>query len=310
LAAGSDFRGVTNELAKGSATGTTAASVLISTNSGASWTQVSGMPTNVSWTCAASSADGRKLAVAAELGGIYVSTNAGATWNLSPAPNKRWNSIAYSTDGTRLVALAATGGAFSQDMPAKGYQYTADEMGFAPAEETDMISVAVKGGIYISGDSGRTWTRTSAPQDLWWWSVACSADGSKLVATTTVTATNVIEARTTPDDRTSIAFSQSLTRGGSIYVSTNAGTSWEVTSAPSRHWVSLTASADASTLVAAAKSDSLAAPQGVICISRDAGITWATISTPGVDWNCVSVSADGSRIFVGCKSGGIRIIAR
>lgn len=310
LAAGSALGNVTSGSGTGTATGVTSTRIYTSTNSGASWTQASGTPTNVSWTCAASSADGRKLAVAAELGGIYVSTNAGATWHLSRAPNKRWNSISASLDGNRMVALAATGGTFSQDMPAKGQLYTADEMNLAPGDETNLVAVAVKGGIYISGDSGLTWTRTSAPQDLWWWSVACSEDGSKMVATTTITATNIMESRTNPDGTTSFAFSQSITGGGSIYVSTNAGASWEMTSAPNRHWVSLAASADGSTLVAAAKSVLPAAPSGLICVSRDGGVTWTTTNAPGANWNCVAVSADGNKIFAGMNSGGIKIIAR
>lgn len=308
LAAGSDFGGLTN--GSGTATGATSARIYTSTNSGASWAQASRMPTNVSWTCAAASADGQKLVVAAELGGIYVSTNAGTTWNLSSAPNRRWNSVASSADGNRLVALAATGGAFTRDMSATGNLYTTDETGFAPGDETNLLYVTVKGGIYISGDAGLTWTRTSAPQDLWWWSIACSEDGNNIVATTTITGTNMINSQTNPDGTTSVAISHSLTGGGSIYSSTNAGASWMVTSAPSIHWVCLTASADASTLVAAGGSTSPAASTSVICISRDVGVTWTTTSAPGANWNCVAVSADGNKIFAGMNSGGIKLFER
>ncbi len=38
------------------------------------------------------------------------------------------------------------------------------------------------GLIYISLDSGATWTRANAPGDAWWLNAAASADGSKLVA--------------------------------------------------------------------------------------------------------------------------------
>jgi photosystem II stability/assembly factor-like uncharacterized protein len=144
LAAGSDYQYFTN----GSTVyilGTTAW-IYTSTNSGASWTRASNMPIDVSWTSAASSADGSKLAVAATSGAIYTSANSGSTWTLRSTPNKQWNSIASSADGTRLVA------------------------------------VAVRGGIYTSANSGVTWTPTGAPSDLWWWAVASSADGRRLVA--------------------------------------------------------------------------------------------------------------------------------
>lgn len=144
LAAGSDYQYLTN----GSTIYTlaTTAWIYTSTNSGASWTRASSMPINVSWTSAASSADGSKLAVAATSGAIYTSADSGSTWTLRSTPNKQWNSIASSADGTRLVA------------------------------------VAVKGGIYTSANSGVNWTPTDAPSDLWWWAVASSADGRRLVA--------------------------------------------------------------------------------------------------------------------------------
>ena len=78
---------VTSGSGTGTATGVTSARIYTSTNSGASWTQASGTPTNVSWTCAASSADGRKLAVAAEL-----------------APKVRVNCVAPSLLDTKMAA--------------------------------------------------------------------------------------------------------------------------------------------------------------------------------------------------------------
>jgi hypothetical protein len=143
LALGRDYMFVTNGV--DIYTIVTTSRIYTSSNSGANWMNVAGVPTNASWTSAASSADGVKLA-ASSTSSIYTSTNAGGTWILRGAPNKQWNSIASSADGTRLVA------------------------------------VAVKGGIFTSVDSGATWIPTSAPTDLWWWSVGSSADGVKLVA--------------------------------------------------------------------------------------------------------------------------------
>jgi photosystem II stability/assembly factor-like uncharacterized protein len=243
LAVGSDYQYLTNGL--DIFTIATTSRVYTSANSGTDWTQGSGTPTNVTWTAAASSADGNQLVVGASSGAIYTSTNAGSNWILRSTPIKQWNSIASSADGTRLVA------------------------------------VAVKGGIFTSVDLGATWRPASVPSDLWWWDVASSADGGSLVAVS--------------------KYNAPATAAGSIYVSSNAGTNWVLTSAPINQWISVGSSADATTLVAVAV--------GVICLSRDSGATWTTTNPPSGNsfWNCVAVSADGSKLFAGISFGGIHV---
>ena len=133
---------------------------------------------------------------------------------------------------------------------------------------------------------------TSAPNDLWWSAVASSADGGKLVAA----------AKT---------FNALWTGGGSIYVSSNAGTNWVMTSAPSNHWLSVAASADATTLVAiAAAATSPLEPAGPMCISRDSGITWTMTNAPSANWNCVAVSANGNKMFAGRSFDANYLIVR
>ena len=241
LAVGSDYQYLTN----GTTVHTLATTswVYTSANAGVSWTKAHGPPANVTWTGAATSADGNKLTVASSSGAIYTSANAGVTWTLRVAPNRQWNALASSADGTRLVAVAPTG------------------------------------GIYTSANSGATWMPTDAPNGLWWWSVACSADGRRLVA-----AAN---------------FNAQATAGGPIFLSTNSGANWRLTSAPSNNWVSVSASADASTIVAVAN--------GGICLSKDAGTTWATTNPPSANsaWQCVATTADGNKVFAGVNFGGI-----
>jgi hypothetical protein len=64
-----------------------------------------------------------------------------------------WNSVASSAEGTHLVAGIGGGIATTTNV----------------------------GPVYISTDSGGTWTPTDAPSNFWA-SVASSADGNKLVA--------------------------------------------------------------------------------------------------------------------------------
>jgi len=113
----------------------------------------------LNWQSVASSADGIKLAAVANhlgLGGIYVSTNSGATWMLSNASIQTGQAIACSADGSRLVVA----GEIHTRLPAYFF-------------------------IYISTNSGTAWITNivDLPPMLYWSaSVACSADGPRIAA--------------------------------------------------------------------------------------------------------------------------------
>src|SRR5512137_1596794 len=66
-------------------------------------------------------------------------------WTQSSAPTGKWTSVASSADGTKLIA-------------------------------------AQFGGVYISNNSGITWTAVTILLAGNWLSVASSADGTKLVS--------------------------------------------------------------------------------------------------------------------------------
>ena len=89
------------------------------------------------------------------LGGrIYVSSDAGVTWQRTSAPvTPKWWRVACSADGTRI--FAAGGGL--------------------------QLGQHVTGRIYASTNSGKTWQMTDAPQQ-YWQSIATSADGAVSVA--------------------------------------------------------------------------------------------------------------------------------
>ena len=162
------------------------------------------------------------------------------------APATNWTSIASSADGTRLVAGNGT-------------------------------------GIWISTNSGNSWTQTTAPASSWV-SVASSADGSQLAAVA------------------SRAFA------GPLVLSTNAGLTWLTNNIGNQVWASIVSSGDGKTLVATVKN-------GPIYCSADSGVTWsqgmvsnstggATFTAP---WQSLAASADGKFFVVinAFTSGGI-----
>jgi hypothetical protein len=103
-----------------------------------------------------------------------------------------------------------------------------------------------------------------------WSAVASSADGSHLAA---------------------------AVNGGLIYISTNSGTTWFATSAPSTNWSALVMSADGSQLTAAVNG-------GLIYSSTDSGASWVAANVPVSNWRAVATSADGAEM-VAVVHGGV-----
>jgi hypothetical protein len=220
---------------------------LVSRDSGVTWAATSGNGGHV-----ASSADGSVLAVGD--GEILLSTNSGTSWSFmfgEPFGGPLVPAIACSADGLRLAALVAwmyqyilvwtnvtdltpseAPVAFSYSANAlfdpgsvasssDGRTLVAIGNGYAPGSNT------ASGVAYVSTNSGAAWATTSLCNSTWTtlWSVACSADGSKMVA---------------------------AIPGDTFYASTNCGANWDPLIAPSNSWSAVASSADGGRLVAVA----------------------------------------------------------
>src|SRR5450631_1808892 len=86
----------------------------------------------------------------------------------------------------------------------------------------------------VSPTFAQDWTQTSAPNDNFT-SIACSADGVKLVAVSYNTGVN----------------GYYIFDYGEIYTSTNSGNTWNLTTSGQGGWKSVASSADGTRLVAA-----------------------------------------------------------
>ncbi len=125
--------------------------------------------------------------------------------------------------------------------------------------------------IAVSGPSAlcaQEWTPTSAPVADWQ-AVASSADGGKLVA---------------------------AAWGGSVYTSTNSGTTWNVTGLSSSSSFGVGSSADGTKLVAASWG-------GRVYSSTNSGSDWQTTSLPVAPWRSVGSSADGNKLVAVAYDG-------
>ncbi|MDB6022469.1 MAG: hypothetical protein JWQ04_2326 [Pedosphaera sp.] len=126
-------------------------------------------------------------------------------------------------------------------------------------------------GILMATHSlpAQNWMLTTAP-NFNWKGIACSADGTKLVA---------------------VMGGQGATVG-SIFISTNSGATWKITGAPTLRWECVTSSADGTKLAAGASG-----VNGTIYTSADSGTTWTNRSVPHVNWASIASSADGSKLI-------------
>jgi hypothetical protein len=122
-----------------------------------------------------------------------------------------------------------------------------------------LISLATTAQIL----NAQTWSQTGTTTNFWQ-CVACSADGSKVIAGAW---------------------------GGALYLSTNSGTTWTATTETNENWSAVASSADGTELLAAANS-------GVVCTSADSGHTWVSNSLPSVGWTGAASSADGTKLVV------------
>ncbi len=136
----------------------------------------------------------------------------------------------------------------------------------------------VLGSVFAVVDPAfaQNWTKTSAPYGQWfsWFSVASSADGTRLVAAANSTL---------------------------IYTSSDSGLTWISNSAPRWPWVSVASSADGTKLVAAANDGS----KGPIYTSPDSGATWISNNVRNLSWSSVASSADGTKLVAAANFGPV-----
>ncbi len=200
--------------------------IVISTNGGTSGSWFDGKNSGGSanlvedWNAVASSSSGSQMYAACNPGFIYNSSNYGGNWTQSGSVSADWVSIASSADGTKLIAAYTNSG----------------------------------GGIYISTNSGTSWTSVapSLPSSAFWAGVASSSDGSKLVG---------------------------VANGGGIYTSSNWGNTWQTNNTLTAHWSCVTASSAGTAL--AAGIDNTLSTSGLYGIYYGGAISQTT-STVGI----------------------------
>jgi photosystem II stability/assembly factor-like uncharacterized protein len=196
---------------------------------------------------ACAGASGWQLAQAAGQSIIGNFLSYGQTWYQSQASAEDWTSIASSSDGSKLVATT---------------------------------SAVSSGNVWVSDNSGQTWTGTTASGDASiWQAAASSADGTKLYA--------------------------AAGNGGYLYYSTNSGLSWAaVSSSATTSWSSIASSSDGSQLVGGTTAGGLYTfVGGVLATSHSLGVAVTSVASSANGTNLVAATA-GGQLYVSQNSGG------
>jgi hypothetical protein len=242
-------------------------------------------------------------------------------------------STTYTCDGAPGpgVTWVTVAGTSQQAQPNTGYiannaAQVAITLPTAPAMG-DLVEVsgAGAGGWSLLQNAGQTVITNGLPNGVvnaytnWtvraniqnWYSVASSADGSRLAAVVfggqIYISTNAGASWTARDrDRNWVAVASSSDGsklvaqeyGGQIYTSSDSGANWTAQSGSgSRNWTSVASSSDGSKLVAAVE-------VGQIYTSTDSGVNW-TAHESNRDWTAVASSSDGSKLVAVAYGGQI-----
>jgi len=164
--------------------------------------------------------------------------------------------------------------------------------------------------------AGPVWQQTSAPGPQWR-SIACSADGTKLVAiciscsslylstnsgaTWTPSSASITAATFAPHSVASSADGKILAAaGGAVYVSVDSGATWtsRLTTTGVYQLIGIAMSADGTKLVAAEQSQNYGDNLGQIYTSSDSGSNW-TLRLNGPAVGDIACSPDGTKLIAG-----------
>ena len=263
------------------------------------WKKRSPSVKNGNWTSTAMSGDAKFLAVAANGGHVYTSSDYGVTWQDRSSGkidgNFDWYSIAMSDDGKYLTAVAYIGNLYtSSDSGATWHDRSSGDIvgrkaWYSVAMSSDgkiQAAVVIGDRVYMSRDFGESWQDKSSgviDGGLLWRSIAMSGDGQFLAA--------VVEQ-------------------GLVCQSRNSGDTWEETTPANNNtinWKSIAISDDGNNLAASALKNNL---NGPVYISKDSGRKWdnkASDLNVSVDrpWYSVAMSPNGQFLATGYDSGDV-----
>jgi hypothetical protein len=296
----------------------------LSTNSGTSWTETQPAgAVNKQWYSVASDATGQKLVATINNSALYTTTNGGANWvrrYVTGTTDPKAYVVSITPDGSKIITGAdnstavkggawrsADGGATWTRLYPKGVGDTSGNWTTCAqsADGTvvifaDEFSTAAPGRVWLSKDSGTTWTEirpTGTDVSLYCVAIHMSADGMKFVV------------------QGSLNAGSEDSDAGRIWTSSDQGATW-IERQPrgniDQRWMAGAMSADGMRLLAATEPLSTGG-NSYVFLSSDGGATWTEQIISGrdaqTDFYCAACNANGTSFIVGGGDIGGRLYA-
>jgi hypothetical protein len=237
---------------------------------------------------------GNVMAAGAIPGPIAISANGGSTWSISSAPSGNWISIDMDLTGSRIVAVQYIGGMYlSNDSGASWSPVSVGSLGTASLEYES---------VTVSTDGARIATAVMRGE------IQVSADGgatwtaARLAGTPAGGASLVDEFRAI-DSSGDGSLVVAGTQNGHLYVSTDGGATFALRTvtvggaAVGDGWYRIKVSEDGNTIVLAGNYQYTSGSSGIY-VSRDRGLTWTRGFADSKPYSSITASANGDIIGV------------
>jgi photosystem II stability/assembly factor-like uncharacterized protein len=267
--------------------------IALSTNGGSTW-NLSSAP-NGNWISIDMDVTGTRIVGVQYLGGMYLSTDGGASW--SPVSvgslgtsSYEYESVTISTTGTRLatavmngpIQVSSNGGTTWTAATLVGGAALTDEFRAIDSSGDGSLVVAgtQNGHLYVSNDGGATFapravTVGGVAATDGWYRIKVSDDGNTIV----------------------LAGNYVYTSGSSgIYVSRDRGLTWTRSYGDSKPYTSISASANGDVISVTYSNDGSGQTGGVL-LSSNGGVSFAPYAAPAgeTNWRAMAISGTADR---------------
>jgi hypothetical protein len=285
----------------------TGSGVFLSTNNGASWTSASsGVPANYIFSLAVS---GSNIFAGTVSGGVYVSTNNGTTWTAANSGLPSRDILSLAASGSNIFAGARGGGVFvSTDNGASWVGTSVTGLSVAAfAIIGSSIFAGAETGVYLSTNSGTTWTAVnSSPANKRVNALAMSGsnvfagtDGGVSLSTNNGATWSAVNSGIVG---TSV---RSFGTSGSTIFACAEGTGGFLSSDNGASWTSLNISAPNVYAFATSGANVFAGTDGGVFLSTNNGVSWSAVNS-GLTYTSVgSLALGGSYLFAGTSGAGV-----
>ena len=250
------------------------------------------------------------------------------TYGSQSITTQAWLGVSISSNGQLMAATSSnsaggyvfistnTGSYWSAATTLSSSQLNFSSVSVSASTGQYILASVASGNLYVSANTGTSWTTISSVPVQPWIATAVSSNGQVMVAVGTsiqpYVSTNYGVTWTsygTAQNYSSVATSSTgqymaaTTTGGQIYLSTNTGTNWAVLSnSTTANWTDISISSTGQYIIASANNLAL-------YLSNNFGLTWRSlnnnIGASGLPWSSVNISSDGLRIVATTNTGYI-----